>query len=60
MAKIVKFKNPLEKKLKAGIRGYPIATVAYYGPNNNKATKVVVGIFENENIQNPGKICEQR
>ena len=48
MAKILKFRSPLEKKIKAGFRGYPIATIAFYGPNNTLATKVAVGIVLNE------------
>jgi hypothetical protein len=35
----------LKKKAKKGFRGYPLATVAYYGPDNKFASKVVVGIF---------------
>ena len=38
-------KNPLLKKAKKGFQGYPIATVAYYGPDNKTATKVAVGII---------------
>ena len=34
----------LEKKAKKGFRGYPVATIAYYGPDDAKATKVSVGI----------------
>ena len=32
-----------------GFRGYPIATIAYYGPDNKNATKVAVGIVPYEN-----------
>jgi hypothetical protein len=28
-----------------GFQGYPVATVAYYGPDSSKATKVVVSII---------------
>lgn len=35
----------LEKKTKRGIRGYPIGTIAYYGPDNRRATKVAVSII---------------
>jgi hypothetical protein len=38
----------LEKKAKKGFRGYPVATIAYYGPDNTKATKVAVGIILQE------------
>ena len=27
-----------------GFRGYPIATLAFYGPDNKRASKVAVGI----------------
>jgi hypothetical protein len=37
--------NQIIKKSKRGFRGYPVATVAYYGPDNRKATKVAVGII---------------
>jgi len=39
----------LEKKSKRGFRGYPVATIAYYGPDDKKATKVVAGIVAQEN-----------
>ena len=35
---------PLEKRSRRGFRGYPIATVAFYGPDDQHATKVAVGI----------------
>lgn len=41
--------NPLSKKAKKGLRGYPIATVAYYGPDSQFATKVAVGVIMSEN-----------
>jgi len=31
--------------------GYPIATIAYYGPNDKFASKVVVGIVLSENTE---------
>jgi hypothetical protein len=34
----------LGKKNKRGFRGYPIATVALYGPTSDFATKVVVTV----------------
>lgn len=42
-------KKALSKKIKKGFRGYPIATVALYGPTDKKATKLVVGIVMQEN-----------
>ena len=37
-------RNTLEKKARKGFRGYPIATIAYYGTNDKSAMKVAVGI----------------
>jgi hypothetical protein len=34
----------LSKKAKKSFRGYPVATIAFYGPDNKKATKVAVAI----------------
>lgn len=36
----------LRQKARSGTPGYPIATVAYYGPNEDIATKVAVGIVD--------------
>lgn len=36
----------IAKKARSGFRGYPIGTVAYYGPDNRRASKVVVAVFE--------------
>jgi hypothetical protein len=48
----VKFKrrsdSPLKKKARRGFRGYPAATVAFYGPDNTRASKVAVGIVNGE------------
>jgi hypothetical protein len=41
-------KSALRKKAKRGFRGYPVATVALYGPDDQVATKVAVGIVERE------------
>jgi len=35
----------LEKRAKQGFRGYPIATIAFYGPTADFASKVAVGVF---------------
>lgn len=42
------FKDKLAKKASRGLRGYPIASVAFYGPDDRQATKVAVGIIESE------------
>ncbi len=34
----------LAKKARRGMRGYPLGTVAYYGPDDRRATKVAAGI----------------
>src|ERR687885_1682034 len=38
----------LTKKAKRGFRGFPVATVAFYGPDDRTATKVAVGIVAAE------------
>jgi hypothetical protein len=47
----------LRKKAKRGMRGWPAATVAFYGPDASRATKVVVGIVpsEHEDVGKLGK-----
>lgn len=44
-------KKSLGKKAKKGFRGFPIATVALYGPTDKKATKLVVGIVPREGAE---------
>ena len=46
-----RFLNRLRKKARKGLRGWPIATVAFYGPNFDRATKVTVGIVRSENAE---------
>jgi hypothetical protein len=43
-------KKAITKKAKKGFRGYPKATVALYGPTDKKATKLVVAILEQEDV----------
>jgi hypothetical protein len=38
----------LNGKAKQGFRGYPVATVAFYGPTSDFATRVVVAIISEE------------
>jgi len=38
----------LEKRAKQGFRGYPIATIAFYGATADFASKVVVAVFRTE------------
>jgi len=41
----------LRKKSRKGMRGWPAATIAFYGPNLSQATKVAVGIVPFENAE---------
>ena len=43
----MKFKrrSPLRKKARRGFRGFPVATIAWYGPDDQRASKVAVGII---------------
>lgn len=45
----IKNTETLEKMANKGFRGFPIATVASYGPDDQLATKVAVGIIRGEN-----------
>ena len=42
------FAKAVRKKAKRGFRGYPAATVALYGPDDQHATKLAVGIVVDE------------
>jgi hypothetical protein len=44
MKKIKRSASWLTKKARRGFRGYPIATVAFYGPTADLATKVAVSV----------------
>lgn len=41
----------MAKKAKRGFRGYPVATIAFYGPTAALATKVAVSIIPDERNQ---------
>ncbi len=41
-------RDKLKKKMKLGFRGFPVATLAYYGPDDQRASKVSVGIILQE------------
>ena len=43
-----RFLKRLRKKARRGMRGWPVATIAFYGPNLKLATKVAVGIAPRE------------
>jgi hypothetical protein len=38
----------LTKRSNRGFHGYPVATVAFYGPDDRRATKVAVGVVTRE------------
>jgi hypothetical protein len=44
-----RFAKAIHKKARRGFVGYPVATIAYYGPTDKVATKVAVGIIRAEN-----------
>jgi hypothetical protein len=43
--------SPLKKKVRRGFRGYPIATIAFYGPDNKRASKVAVAILNTQDAE---------
>lgn len=51
--KIKQKSKSLRDLAKRGFKGYPIATVACYGPDDKVATKVSVGIVHSETENDP-------
>jgi hypothetical protein len=43
--KLKRPKHSLEKKAKEAFRGYPVGTIAFYGPDDITATKVVAAVI---------------
>jgi hypothetical protein len=41
----------LRKKARKGQRGWPVGTIAYYGPDLTRASKVAVGIVPAEGVE---------
>jgi hypothetical protein len=41
----------LTKRANKGFRGYPIGTVAFYGPDDRRASKVTVGVVPREGAE---------
>ena len=39
------------KKAKKGMRGYPVGTVAFYGPDHGRASKVAASIVPGEGLE---------
>jgi hypothetical protein len=48
---MVRSQYHLDKQAKRGFRGYPVATIAFYGPTADFASKVVVAIIRAENAE---------
>lgn len=48
MKKRVKSKNVIRRMAARGFRGFPVATIAFYGPDNERASKIAVGIVMDE------------
>lgn len=44
-------RRSLISKVRRGFRGYPIITIAHYGPDDTKATKVAIGILKQEGVE---------
>lgn len=49
--KIKRPRSPLQKKARRGYRGHPVATIAFYGPNDERASKAAVGIIAAEGAE---------
>src|SRR3984957_3386769 len=50
-AMIERSRKRLSKRAKKGFRGWPLATVALYGPDDSVATKLTVGIVPAEDAE---------
>ena len=48
---IERARKRLSKRAKKGFRGWPVATVALYGPGDTMATKLTVGIVPAEDAE---------
>jgi hypothetical protein len=46
-----RFFKRLHKKARKGMRGWPVATIAFYGPNLGQATKVAIAIVPAEHAE---------
>ena len=44
MLAVTRSRKWLAKKARLGFRGFPIGTIAFYGPDDERASKVAVGI----------------
>ncbi len=46
--RMAQLRKRLAKKAKRGFRGYPVGTIACYGPDDSRASKLVASIVEAE------------
>jgi len=46
--------SSLKKKARRGFRGYPVATIAFYGPDDQRASKAAVAILNAEGAEPTG------
>ncbi len=44
-------KKWLTKKSRTGFRGYPVGTIAFYGPDDKRASEVAVGIIRRQDAE---------
>jgi hypothetical protein len=51
---IERARRRLTKRARKGFRGWPLATVALYGPDDTTATKLTVGIVPGEHTETTG------
>ncbi len=46
-----KYKKLITKKVRRGSKGFPVATIAVYGPTNQVALKLVCGIVKHDGAE---------
>ena len=46
----------IQKRAKKGFRGYPIGSLAFYGPDDKMATKMVASIVHGERDEDIGEM----
>ena len=48
---IERARKRLRKKARRGFRGHPVATLAFYGPDDTRATKLAVSIVPAQDVE---------
>ncbi len=46
-----RYRKLLTKRMRKGKKGYPIASIAFYGPDNTRASKVVCSIIQYQDAE---------